>query len=317
MSLYYSGQGVYLYLGDALETLKTFPDQSINCIVTSPPYYGLRDYGVPGQMGLEPTPAEYTKAMQILFCEARRVLVDDGTFWLNLGDSFNNTAANHNGTAATNTTITGGRHDRMGARRKTLPDSSLAPKNLLGIPWRVAFALQDDGWILRNAIVWNKPNAMPSSVQDRFSSRYEMLFMLSKKQKYWFDLDAVREDVKHPTKQGHTFGGNDLRGRIEATERTVGATYTPTGKGKNPGDVWSISTRPFPEAHFAVMTPDLAERAVLAGCKPGGVVLDPFSGSGTTGMVALKHGRQYVGIDLSQEYLDLSLRTRFASEKKP
>lgn len=315
MGLYWSGGGAYLYHGDALQELKTFPDGGVASVVTSPPYFGLRDYGVPRQMGLEPTPEEYTKAMRELFTEVRRVLADDGTLWLNLGDNYNSAASNQNACNANRDGTSDAKQrateEKLG-RKLHRPALNLKPKNLLGIPWRVAFALQDDGWILRNAIVWHKPNAMPSSVQDRLANKYETLFMFSKKPKYWFDLDAIREDVKYPDRQGHKFGGNKAEGRTAATERNVGATYTSSGKGKNPGDVWSITTRPFPAAHFAVMTPELAERCIIAGCRPGGIVLDPFSGSGTTGMAALKHGRLYVGVDLSQEYLDLSIRTRLA-----
>ena len=187
--------------------------------------------------------------------------------------------------------------------RKFLP-----AKNLLGIPWRVAFALQDDGWILRNDIIWNKPNAMPESVTDRLSTRHEHLFMFSKSRSYWFDLDPIREPhVSTPDREGK----NALRG--QKAMRPVGPNSGAYSEGgRNPGDVWTVATQPFSEAHFAVMPQALAERAILAGCKPGGTVLDPFSGSGTTGLAATKHGRKYVGIDLSSEYLDLSLQTRFA-----
>ena len=200
----------------------------------------------------------------------------------------------------------------------------------MGIPWRTAFALQDDGWILRNDIIWAKPNAMPESVTDRMSSRHEHLFMLSKSPRYWFDLDPIREPLVkgnagsefHTGKTGdHQLGRASTKPRTTLTHGAAsGTNLQPTGarhesihpEGRNPGDVWSVPTRPFSEAHFAVMPQALAERAILAGCKPGGTVLDPFSGSGTTGLAANKHGRKYVGIDLSADYLDLSLRTRFA-----
>jgi DNA modification methylase len=323
VSLYWSGAGAHLFHGDALEELKTFPDQGVNCIVTSPPYFGLRDYGLVGQLGLEASPDEYTKAMRTLFAEVRRVLVNDGTLWLNIGDSYYSGKGNPGPNAAD-----GKQPARRGWKRVLdQPGAEWArPKNLLGIPWRVAFALQDDGWILRNAIVWHKPNAMPESVRDRLSCRYEMVFMFSKSKKYWFDLDPIREELKHPEKVGHAFGGNNpevgrRRGNRygitrpgENREQSANRDAADP-RGRNPGDVWSISTRPFAEAHFAVMTPDLAERCILAGCPPDGLVLDPFSGSGTTGMVALRNGRRYVGVDLSQEYLDLSIRTRFGGSK--
>lgn len=201
------------------------------------------------------------------------------------------------------------------------------------MPWRTAFALQDDGWILRNAVIWHKPNAMPERVADRLSGRYEHVFMFSKRARYWFDLDAVREPVAtvrpealsfaRDSKEADVPGQNHRQHRSARPDPAVrgkasGVGVMPNGaqhtaqheNGRNPGDVWSISTTPFAEAHFAVMALGLAERCVQAGCKPGGTVLDPFSGSGTTGLAAAKHGRRYVGIDLSSEYLDLSLRTR-------
>lgn len=265
MSLYYQDDQVVLRHGDAATVLATLPGGSVDCIVTSPPYFGLRDYGVDGQIGVETSPAEFVSTLVAVFREARRVLADDGTLWLNLGDSYSSGAR-------TSYADTGKASGRIGTTRQP---SSLPGKNLLGIPWRVAFALQDDGWLLRNDIIWNKPNAMPESVTDRLSTRHEHLFLLAKSQRYWFDLDPIRE-------------------------------------GRNPGDVWAIPTQPFSEAHFATMPPALAERCIKAGCKPHGTVLDPFSGSGTTGYAAAKHDRRYIGIDLNADYLDLSLRTRLA-----
>ena len=298
---YYSDESVTLYHGDSLAVLRELPDQSVDCCVTSPPYFGLRDYGSEGQYGLEASPAEYVETMRALFSEVRRVLTDDGTLWLNLGDTY------YSGKGAAV-----GPDKKQPARRGYVRpvDKSGAdwakPKSLLGIPWRVAFALQDDGWILRNEIIWSKPNAMPESVTDRLSSRHEHLFMLTKSRRYWFDLDPIREPhVSEPGREG----SNYMRG--QKAMRPVGPNSGAYSEGgRNPGDVWSIATQPFPGAHFAVMPPELARRAVVAGCKPGGVVLDPFSGSGTTGLVAQQNGRRYVGIDLSAEYLDLSLRTR-------
>ena len=299
MSIYYQNETVTLYHGDALEVLASLDAGSVDCIVTSPPYFGLRDYGVGGQIGAEDSPAEFVAALVDVFREARRVLADDGTLWLNLGDSY----ASGSRTAYANTGKAAG---RIGTTR---PPSALPAKNLLGIPWRVAFALQDDGWILRNDIIWHKPNAMPESVRDRLSKRYEHLFLFSKKPRYHFDLDAIREPILKGAagSEFHTgkTGGHQL-GRASSRPR---GTHP---NGKNPGDVWSISTQPFTGAHFATFPIALPERCVLAGCKPGGTVLDPFSGSGTTGMVAAKHGRRYVGIDLNADYLDLSLNTRLA-----
>jgi len=276
--LFYTDEQVTLFSGDSLAVARHLDDGVANCIVTSPPYFGLRDYGIDGQYGLESSPAEYVETMRALFSELRRVLADDGTLWLNLGDSF------------------------------------ASGKNLLGIPWRVAFALQDDGWILRNAIVWNKPNAMPESVTDRLSGRYEMVFMLSKKPRYWFDLDPIRE----PLANGQGFRKPNRKGTFQRYGDSVnqphrGMTKNGHDNGRNPGDVWKINTQTFSAAHFAVMPRELAQRCILAGCKPGGTVLDPFSGSGTTGLAAQRLGRKYLGIDLNPDYLKLSLDTRLAN----
>src|SRR5690625_1037168 len=307
---YYQDEHLTLHHGDALDVLRRMDAGSVDCIVTSPPYYGLRDYGVDGQLGAEASPAEYVENMRALFAEARRVLADDGTLWLNLGDSysFGSTPLHNTNTPNKNRDGSADRtNESIGAALKPRKQNSGLPaKNLLGIPWRVAFALQDDGWILRNDIIWHKPNAMPESVTDRLSNRHEHLFMFSKRARYWFDLDPIREPHAYP---------DDLR-VLPRTNRGQASSQPDQGRGglhalgRNPGDVWTIPTVPFPGAHFAVFPPALAERCILAGCKPGGTVLDPFSGSGTTGMAAAKHGRRYVGIDLNADYLDLSLRTR-------
>ena len=318
MRAHYSDDSVTLYHGDALAVLRELPDQSVNCCVTSPPYFGLRDYGVEGQYGLESSPAEYVETMRALFAEVRRVLADDGTLWLNIGDSYSSKTKGTGGTGrSTLGSASGGNaisdagilrsqeRQQMHARKF---NTDVPEKNMLGIPWRVAFALQDDGWILRNDIIWAKPNAMPESVTDRLSTKHEHVFMFSKRARYWFDLDPIREThVSDPSREGK----NALRG--QKAMRPVGPNSgTYSEGGRNPGDVWTVATQPFSEAHFAVMPLALASRAVQAGCKPDGVVLDPFSGSGTTGLAAAKHGRRYVGIDLNAEYLDLSLRTRLA-----
>ena len=323
---YYSDEHVTLWHGDALDVLRGLPDGSVDCCVTSPPYFGLRDYGVDGQLGAEPSPTEYVEAMRAVFAEVRRVLADDGTLWLNLGDSY------YSGKGAPTQPDLKNEARRPGVRSLDKGGADWAkPKNLLGIPWRVAFALQDDGWILRNSIIWHKPNAMPESITDRLSTRHENVFMLSKSRRYWFDLDPIREPVVTSRPEALSWArdskeadvpGQSMRQHRSAREhgKASGTNTKPTGKrhtaqderGRNPGDVWSIPTTPFPGAHFAVFPSALAERCILAGCKPGGVVLDPFSGSGTTGMAAGKHGRRYVGIDLNAEYLDLSLKTRLA-----
>jgi site-specific DNA-methyltransferase (cytosine-N4-specific) len=321
LSVYYQDESVTLYHGDSLDVARTLPDGSADCIVTSPPYFGLRDYGTEGQYGLEASPAEYVETMRSLFNELRRVLADDGTFWLNLGDSYasggqsrtlgRNDAGRDIGGRGGNT-IGSGNPGKQGSVAIT---QGMPQKNLLGIPWRVAFALQDDGWILRNSIIWAKPNAMPESVTDRLSTRHENLFMFAKSRKYWFDLDPIREELAYPdaTDGSRVFGGKNKGAELQtgSSARRAGMnTYTGSGKGKNPGDVWSIPTQPYPGAHFAVFPQELARRCIVAGCKPGGTVLDPFSGSGTTGLVAQNNGRRYIGIDISAEYLDLSLKTR-------
>jgi len=338
MTPYYADESVTLHHGDALAVLRNLPAGSVDCCVTSPPYYGLRDYGEPGQYGLEPSPTEYVETMRGVFAEVRRVLADDGTLWLNLGDSYSGSWGNQGRKPERGTQrpvngpmiqpVHDGRYgDVTGSRTGAIKPGAPPAKNLLGVPWRVAFALQDNGWILRNAIVWDKPNAMPESVTDRLSTTYEMVFLLAKSRRYWFDLDPIREPLAYPEALDGTrvFGGSNKgrQGGVGSSERTRGhnayGDATRNGRkdaaspvGRNPGDVWTLPTSPFPEAHFAVMAPEVARRCIVAGCKPGGVVLDPFCGSGTTGMVAQQHGRRFVGIDLNREYLDLALRTRLA-----
>lgn len=299
---YYQDDSVTLHHGDALDVAKALPDGSADCIVTSPPYFGLRDYDEPGQYGLEDSPAEYVENIRALFAELRRVLVDDGTLWLNLGDSYYSGRGNPGPNADD-----GMRFARSGWTRPVdrTGQTWAKPKNLLGIPWRVAFALQGDGWILRNAIIWNKPNAKPESVADRLSGRYEHVFMLSKSRRYWFDLAAVRVEYS-----GDRTPSRTARSGATNKANSLTTSWHAAGSTRNPGDVWVIPTQPFPEAHFATMPPVLAQHCVMAGCKPGGTVLDPFNGSGTTGLAAQRLGRKYIGIDLNAEYLELSLRTR-------
>lgn len=468
---YYTDDTVTLLLGDALETLRTLPDGAADCIVTSPPYFGLRDYGTPGQYGLEATPAAYVETMRAVFAEARRVLADEGTLWLNLGDSYAHGGSGSQGAS-------GARAGRTFTAEHMPGTTALPAKNLLGIPWLVAKALQephyvgrikdvadrawlagwidgegtisyverdrgpnhspthdvrvfvtntddgplrdfaalcggrvyvhDDGsrqnrfgsrpcyrwqmgthdgaqllreiypylrtkrrqaalvwtlfttlrhqnghartpsdvvarrremagmiralnsgshvdlprwveeppsptepgWILRNEIIWNKPNAMPESVRDRLSNRHEHLFMFSKSPRYWFDLDPIRE----PTTGGahaHSTAANarwvektrkENLGVSGAPSKTLGALK----ETRNPGDVWSITTKPYPAAHFAVFPIELPSRCIQAGCRPGGTVLDPFSGSGTTGAAARESDRRYIGIDLNADYHELA-----------
>jgi DNA modification methylase len=313
------GQPWSLFVGDARAVLAQMPAGSANCIVTSPPYWGKRDYGVAGQYGHEEGPAAYVETMREVFREARRVLADDGTCWLNLGDSY---SASGGGGAT-------GMHAYLGAHLTTHRATGLGVKNLLGLPWRVAFALQDDGWILRNAVIWHKPNAMPESVRDRLNCRHELLFLLAKSPDYWFDLDPIRIPA---ATAGHA-PGTAGRGRTRPPGRPGSCTRPPkyrpgtpevTGSqrfgglrrdaghrrahplGRNPGDVWSIPTRPYRGPHFAAYPIDLPLRCIAAGCKPGGTVLDPFTGSGTTGLAAIQLGRRFTGIDLSPDFARLA-----------
>ena len=301
MTEYYVDEQVTLWLGDTLDVLRGMPDESVNCIVTSPPYYGLRDYGIDGQYGLESSPTEYVATMRAVFAEARRVLAKDGTCWINLGDSYATTPPGGRGA---NSVL----HAKAQDSQSAIKCVDVPQKNLLGMPWRVAFTLQGDGWILRNAIVWEKPNAMPESVTDRLSTRYEHVFLLSRSERYWFDLDAIR--VPHAAST--IAASHRARRPYTAPGQKPNTKSRPTGEmGANPGDVWSISTRPYPEAHFATMPIELPIRCIKAGCKPGGTVLDPFSGSGTTGEASRRLGRRYVGIDLNPAYHDLAVK-RFA-----
>jgi site-specific DNA-methyltransferase (cytosine-N4-specific) len=307
VTTYFHDDTVTLLLGDALDVVRGLPDTSVDCIVTSPAYFGLRDYGTPGQYGLEESPAAYVETLRVLFAEARRVLADDGTLWLNLGDSY----AYPPGSAGRQGN--GQRKDRTFTAEALRGTEMLPPKNLLGIPWRVAFALQDDGWILRNEIIWSKPNAMPESVRDRLSTRHEHLFLFVKQPSYWFDLDPIREPLARPEAltEGIVFGGTKgPSGKLGASGRRSGGNPSVYGggqkKGRNPGDVWSITTKPYPAAHFAVFPIELPIRCIKSGCKPGGTVLDPFSGSGTTGAAARQLDRRYIGIDLNPAYHELA-----------
>ena len=242
--------------------------QTIQCCVTSPPYWGLRDYGHDGQLGLEATPEQYVENMVEVFREVRRILKDDGVLWLNLGDSYNK------------------------------------DKQLVGIPWRVAFALQEDGWWLRQDIIWHKPNPMPESVTDRCTKAHEYLFMLTKNQRYYFDNQAIKEPAE-TTNTGHRFGGNKYGDSEDKFHRTKGEIYTATGT-RNKRSVWSICPKPFRGAHFAVMPEALCEPPILATSRPDDLVFDPFTGSGTVATVALRHGRNYLGIELNPDYTQIA-----------
>ena len=302
-----------LLCGDVREVLPTLDAESVQCVVTSPPYWGLRDYGVEGQIGLEPTPEEYVQTMVEVFREVKRVLRDDGTLWLNLGDSY-----------ASNTKGTGG------PSKKQLSNngSMFAPirlkherkgKDLVGIPWRVAFALQSDGWYLRSDIIWAKGvsfcpdyagSVMPESVTDRPTKSHEYLFLLTKSARYYYDGDAVREANAESSlsRYKYNFKGlsnTDRRVVPAATVRSA-TDHSFQAQGRNLRSVWTINPQPYREAHFATFPTTLVEPCVKAGSKKGDTVLDPFAGSGTTGLVAGKLGREFVGIELNADYIRLA-----------
>jgi DNA modification methylase len=281
---------------DVLFGLSLIENETIDSCVTSPPYWGLRDYGEENQMGLEKTPEEYIENMVKVFREVRRVLKNDGLLWLNIGDSYSNS-----GKAGQKQNTNFGSIDGV----LTKSASGLPPKSLVGVPWRLAFALQADGWILRQDIIWHKPNPMPESVRDRCTKAHEYIFLFAKSPKYYFDIDAIKE----PAVKGwagskfHTGKtGEHQLGRSQITRKGV---VTGRGNTRQKRTVWSVPTKSFKGAHFAVFPPDLIEPCILASRK-NGTVLDPFTGSGTTGVVAKKHGRNFIGIELNTEYVAIA-----------
>lgn len=292
--------------GDSLAVMKELPDGYINTCVTSPPYWGLRDYGVDGQLGLEKTPEEYVAKMVELFREVKRVLRDDGTLWLNLGDSYahslRQSGKKHAGELenASKGQIKSGFAPNL---------SGLPEKNLVGIPWRVAFALQADGWYLRQDIIWHKPNPMPESVRDRCTKAHEYVFLLSKSKKYYFDNEGIKEQASQASQERYKYSFGSESQKNRKMNETV-----PTGKKehligittRNKRSVWTVTTKPYKEAHFATFPEKLIEPMILAGCHKGGVVLDPFFGAGTTGVVAKKQKKQYIGIELNPEYIKIA-----------
>lgn len=365
-----------LHNGDALSVLRTLPDASVNCCVTSPPYFNLRDYGHEEQIGMEESPAAFVAALVSVFAEVRRVLRDDGVLWMNLGDSYAGSwgaqSREHAGKHAPNVSAISANQVRAAGRRLSgtgsIPaDSGLKPKDLIGVPWMAAFALRADGWFLRSDVVWHKPNPMPESIQDRPTKAHEMVFLLSKSARYWYDADAIREKyalstlkqfeqpydgeatkdygaagVQNPSgvkarivakardKQSQhgnrrysgfndrwdesvaeyagkhagadpQSAGRRMLANVKAA-RDAGADHDNPFGGANARSVWTIPTEPSPYEHFAVMPKALARRCIIAGCPAGGVVLDPFAGMATTGVVALEEGRSFVGIELNPKY---------------
>ena len=350
--------GAVVYCGDVKEVLQQIEDGSVNCVVTSPPYWGLRDYGVEGQIGLESTIGEYIEVMVEVFREVRRVLAADGTLWLNLGDSYYSPRSN--GGVGENSTINSTRtqaefreaqarrrrggqtnnknydhHPAEGANRIRQP--GFKPKDLIGQAWRVAFALQEDGWYLRQDIIWHKPNPMPESVSDRCTKAHEYIFLLSKSERYYYDADAIKEPISgtahargdgvNPKCAGWQDGPGSHSPKDYARAEAGLRDSTKFGRGpgwrnkqnesfssvvtelvdeRNKRSVWTVTTQPYPGAHFATFPPKLITPCILAGSPEGGTVLDPFHGSGTTGMVALEQGRKYIGVELNPEYIELS-----------
>jgi DNA modification methylase len=281
--------------GDSLHVLKTIPNEYVNCCITSPPYWGLRDYGVEGQLGLEKTPGEYVNEMVEVFREVKRILKKDGTLWLNLGDSY----------AGNCSRVSSGRAG-YGEEREgifTRGGDGLKPKDLCGIPWRVTFALQEDGWYLRQDIIWHKPNPMPESVTDRCTKSHEYIFLLAKSQKYYFDNEAIKEKASpdETIRDRDTTKLNNTPGRTRMAGLKVN-NY----EMRNKRSVWTVSTRPFKEAHFATFPEELIKPCVLAGCPEEGIILDPFSGAGTTALVSKKFNRKYIGIELNPEYIKIA-----------
>lgn len=297
--------------GDALETLKTLHAEYAHTCVTSPPYYGLRDYGVEGQLGLEGTVEEYVENLVAVFREVRRVLRPDGTLWLNIGDSY---ATRSGWQAPTNT------RNSNGHTAKPVP-AGYKYKDLMGIPWELAFALRADGWYLRDDIIWHKTNAMPEAVTDRPTRAHEYIFLFSKERRYYYDAAAIAEPCGRKGNArsfrgggaytGHTSFNNDA----EAGRETHGNSENERGT-RNKRDVWSVATAQYREAHYATFPPELIRPCILAGSPPGGMVIDPFFGSGTTGEVALQEERDYTGIELNPEYAALASRRITAVEKR-
>ncbi len=363
-----------LHHGDCLKLLASMPERSVDCCVTSPPYFGLRDYGtaeweggdpgcdhsvggqvqdnkapgaivsgvrpgcdaskckkcgairVDSQIGLEPTPDAYVAKLVAVFREVRRVLRDDGTLWLNLGDSYAGSwgnAGGHNRGNGKQRDITVGsvvkdQSDRNGdfvpPGARGFKELCIKPKDLIGIPWRVAFALQADGWYLRQDIIWHKPNPMPESVTDRCTKAHEYVFLLSKSARYYFDSEAIKEPCSEATherakyrwKRTQNGGGSKESMQGHNYDNDFGDMAVDLEKGKNKRSVWTVNTKPYKGAHFATFPPALIDPCILAGSRKGGVVLDPFNGSGTTGEVAILNGRRYVGIELNAKYIKLA-----------
>lgn len=318
-----------IIMGDSLTVLKEMESESVDACITSPPYYKLRDYGVPGQIGLESTPEHYVESLALIFEEVRRILKPDGTLWLVIGDSYAGSCGNgyrqakqRRHTSADNCSL------RKLANRK---DIDCKPKDLIGIPWLVAFALRSCGWYLRQDIIWSKPNCMPESVRDRCTKSHEYVFLFSKSSRYYFNAEAISEPIadsstrrymqniegqkgsnKQPGKTNGPmkavlprFGGNKYPSNNDRDHRKSGNEYFPTMR-RNKRDVWSVATGGYKGAHFAVFPPALIRPCVLASTKIEGIILDPFMGAGTTAITALEEGRNFIGIELNPQYIEIA-----------
>lgn len=306
--------------GDAIQLLKRLPETSVHCCITSPPYWGLRDYGVNGQIGLESTPEQYVDRLVAVFSEVRRVLRPDGTLWLNLGDSY------ATGAGKVGNCPGGGRQGTAWAKKglatspNRMPIAGLKPKDLVGVPWRVAFALQADGWYLRSDIIWHKPNVMPESVKDRPTKSHEYILLFSKSKNYFYDQDSIREPHSPSSMEriGRTMRRKKHKWKNGPGNQSI--FNNPDGpellnrKGRNNRTVWSVALSGFRGAHFATFPLKLVELCLLAGTPPGGIVLDPFCGSGTVGVTAELHHRRFLGFDLSPNYCAIA-RDRIAKEQ--
>lgn len=309
--------------GDCRDVLKTLLDESVQCCVTSPPYWGLRDYGHPDQIGQEATPAKYVASLVDVFYEVRRVLKANGTLWLNLGDSYCSKGGSHDGRSDNQPGVGASRIWRNGSGRADgIVDErgqrnrngntveGLKAKDLIGIPWMVAFALRDAGWWLRSEVVWHKPNAMPESVTDRPTKSHEYIFLLTKSERYYYDAEAIAEPKAVSTIQDDRTNGNGFRRERDypGAPSNGGTNLGGPNGTRNKRSVWTVPTHSYPESHFATFPPDLIKPCILAGCPTGGTVLDPFGGSGTTGQVALELGRRAILIELNPEYCKLADR---------
>jgi DNA modification methylase len=293
-------------IGDNRQALKELPDASVQTVVTSPPYWGLRDYGHDNQIGLEQSPDDFIEQLCVVFDEVWRVLKEDGTIWVNLGDSY---SAMRDSKASPDSLRTG-EGTRVGSAANRNPENlrkaGLKHKDLVGIPWRFAFAMQARGWYLRSDIIWHKPNPMPESVTDRPTKSHEYIFLMTKAPRYYYDHEAIKEDAIWAEEKRAGKGRLHYDGKRQGEKGTGQENFVSIVDKKNKRSVWQVNVKGYKEAHFATYPTELIEPCILAGSKQGDTVLDPFSGSGTTGEVALKHGRNYIGLELNPEYAAIS-----------